>query len=210
MFDICEKCNFVEPWNNPTPFNMIRNKQFGGGFSTEAEAVVWLKRDGETFRGGCEGVDKRHVDHRPLVCSDKSFDTSGPGHCFWSFSIKQRPFPSPFPQFPCSVYFWESCQSRATQGELETTKPCGSLGEEGGVSSARRWAPALTHWLLYLMWNPKRSAQPRQLLPQQNNKTPLVSVSPSLSLVPADATNNFWARLALFDFSIFLLFFFSF
>lgn len=159
--------NIVEPWKN----NMIMNNCFHADYS-QAEAAAPWKRDWETLKGADKSVSESQA-------------TCLAGEILWSrrglrrFLVKvpllkfvpyPRPSPPPPPLFLRLFLgkLWKRSEQKRPQRERSFL--CSALG------------PALTHWLFYLMWNSTRSAEPRQLLPQQNNNTPtpLVSVSQSL------------------------------
>lgn len=184
------------------------NKLFSCWFFAETEAADSWKRDWETLKRRGVGRQKLvwitgHLSGRRNPLIQKGSET------FSHFLLKSCPrSSSPPPSIPllflCSVYFWESVKAETGRDNKSRLAPLPS------VSSSRdrsflcvALGPALTHWLFYLMWNSTRSAEPRQLLPQQNNKprTPLVPVSLSLFRLWTQTT---WATF-LHLFNLFVL-----
>lgn len=165
------KYGLVEPWKN----SMIIDNCFHADFSQRLRRLVH-ERDWETFKGradkgGC-------LNRRPLLWPQKSFDSEGAWDVF-SFTIKVSPSPRPSPHCYSSAL---SISGRAVKAKWsrerqdnespppsrEWSFPCVELGPRSDTLTL------LPDVKLYT------SAEPQQLLPQQNYKPPPPLVSPSL------------------------------
>lgn len=123
-------------------------------FFAETEAVCSWKRDLETLKGV---QTKECLNRWPLVWLEKSFDPED--ICGEGSLIKVCPFPPPPPPLFLCLFLGETTKA-ASPPLRDPSFLCSELG------------PVLTHWLFYLMWNSKLNAEPRQILPQQNDQTP--------------------------------------
>lgn len=161
------------------------NNCFHADFSQWTRRLVHERETERLSRGQTKGC----LNRGPLVWPEKPFDPGGVWGVFsWRFPIKKFvPLSSFFPT-PSALSIPGKAVKAKSVREGETTKAAIPLPPPTTPLRERSFlcedlGLTLTHWLFYLMWNSTRSAEPRQLLPQQKNKThlPPLFLSPCLS-----------------------------